>query len=97
VLGLLGRAAEPALRQALKAPSSAEQRRRVVQLIETLEAPAPAQEVSAARAVEVLEWIGTPEAQRLLEELARGAPGSWLTEEAAGARRRLLRESQARP
>jgi len=32
--------------------------------------------------LEVLEQAGTPEARRLLRELAAGAAGAWLTEEA---------------
>jgi WD40 repeat protein len=93
-LGRLGRAAEPALRKALKGSSSAEQRRRIEHLLEPFDAATvPHQEVVDARAVEVLEWIGTAEAQRVLNELARGAPGARLTEEAEAARRRLKRES----
>jgi RNA polymerase sigma factor (sigma-70 family) len=86
----LGRGAEPALRKALKASSSTEQKQRAQRLLEALDGP-KAQEVADSRAVEVLEWIGTPRARRLLEELGRGAPGAWLTEEAAGALHRLPR------
>jgi WD40 repeat protein len=40
----------------------------------------------SARAVEVLEWIGTPGAVRLLDELAKGADDARLTREANAAR-----------
>jgi RNA polymerase sigma factor (sigma-70 family) len=94
-LGRLGRVAEPALRNALEASPSAERRRRIQLLLEALQA-APAQAVVASRAVEVLEWLGTPEALRLLEEFASGTPGAALTEEATAARRRLLLEPGTR-
>jgi hypothetical protein len=86
-LARLGHAAEPALRMALNGSPSAEHRRRVERLLEALGAPQE-QDVAASRAVEVLEWMGTPEARRLLKEYGRGAPGAWLTEEAAAALRR---------
>jgi hypothetical protein len=96
-LGRLGRAVEPALRKALKGSPSAEQRRRLEKLVGALEVANVSPEVAASRAVEVLEWIGSPEAKRLVDELARGAPGDWLTKEAAAARRRWQRESGSRP
>ncbi len=34
------------------------------------------------RALEALEWIGTPETRQQLETLTRGAPEAWLTQEA---------------
>jgi hypothetical protein len=37
----------------------------------------------------VLEGLGTPQAKRLLEELAKGAPGAALTREAKAALGRL--------
>jgi hypothetical protein len=92
----MGRLAGPALRKALESSPSAEQRRRIEQLLEALDV-FQAQDTIASRAVEVLEWVGTLEARRLLEEFAGGAPGAYLTEEAAGACRRLRRESGPSP
>jgi hypothetical protein len=74
----MGEAAEPALRQALKDKPSVEVRRRIEQLLEELE-PAHPEGVSPRllrwmRAVEVLEWIGTPAAQELLEKLVAAPP-----------------------
>jgi WD40 repeat protein len=43
------------------------------------------------RAVWVLEWINSPESNRLLDELAGGAAGDRLTAEATAARDRLRR------
>jgi WD40 repeat protein len=97
-LSRLGRAAEAALRKASRGASETEQRLRITRLLEALDGSVhPSRDVAASRAVEVLEWIGTPQARRLLGELERGAPGAWLTEEAAAARRRLGPEPEARP
>lgn len=82
-----GVAAAPALKNALEAAPAAEIRRRIEQLLAKLPPgkPSPA-EVQALRAVEVLRRIDTPEARRLLEEAAKGAPAAYLTK-AAKARR----------
>jgi RNA polymerase sigma factor (sigma-70 family) len=68
---------------------SLEVRRRLQQIVESVENKP--ETLRAVRAVEVLEWIGTPEAVRLLGELANGAADARLTCEAAAARRRLRR------
>ena len=41
------------------------------------------------RAIEALEYIGTPEARNLLLDLSRGAPGARVTREAAASLNRL--------
>jgi WD40 repeat protein len=84
----LADAAAPALRKALEKPPSAEARRAIERALGRLDTPTPGR-LRAVRAVEALEWVGTPEAARLLEELARGAAGATLTAEAAAARERL--------
>jgi WD40 repeat protein len=80
--------AAPELRKALAASPSAEARRALRKALDGLGTLSPAR-LRAVRAVEALEWVGTPEAARLLDELARGAPGATLTTEAAAARDRL--------
>jgi WD40 repeat protein len=72
-----------------KENSSLEVRRTLQRLLETRETTPEA--LRAVRAVEVLEWIATPEAVRLLGELAKGAADARLTHEAADARARLRR------
>jgi WD40 repeat protein len=47
--------------------------------------------LQAHRAIEVLEYIGTPEARRVLETLASGAPGALVTTQARAALTRLQR------
>jgi hypothetical protein len=90
--------AEPALRRALAADPSPEARRRIAHLLNRYEkAGPPPEQLRELRVVEVLEQAGTPEAQQILELLARGAPGARLTEEASGAFQRLARRPAARP
>jgi hypothetical protein len=81
-----GVAAVPALKGAL-ATASPEIRRRIEQLLSRLPPgkPSPA-EVQAQRAVEVLRRIGSPEAQRILDDAAKGAPAAYLTKVAKAAR-----------
>lgn len=86
----LGDQAEPALRQALASRPPLEARRRLEELLERLErATVPPGQLWELRAVAVRERIGTPEARQLLDELAKGAPEAWLTQEAKAALERL--------
>jgi WD40 repeat protein len=83
----LGEAAAPALRQALEGELSAEQRRRVAEVLAAAAAPAvlSGDRLRQVRAVSVLERAATPEARKLLAELAAGNPDVQLTREAAAA------------
>jgi uncharacterized protein with WD repeat len=83
-LAELGPAAEPLLRETAEGTKSAEVRARVQRILSKLEAELRC----SSRAVEMLEMIGTPQARRLLAELARGAAGS-PTRAAAAALERL--------
>jgi hypothetical protein len=90
----LGRLAVPALRQALAGRPSPEARRRIEALLRRPEPlPLAAEEVRAWRAVEVLEHIGTADAQRALAKLAEGAGPGRLAREARAARERLARRA----
>jgi WD40 repeat protein len=83
-------AAASLLRQIIaKEKPSLEVRRRLQQIVENIESKP--ESLRAVRAVEVLEWIATPEAVRLVGELANGAADARLTHEAAAARNRLRR------
>jgi HEAT repeat protein len=62
----------PALKKAQADHPSAEVRLAAEGLIRRIEAD----ELGVLRAVEALEWMGTPEARRLLKALAEGAPGA---------------------
>jgi WD40 repeat protein len=87
--------AAPELRKALVASPSAEVRRALKRALDGLATPTP-ERLRAVRAVEALEWMGTPEASRLLDELARGAAGATLTAEAAASRDRLRKGASRR-
>jgi RNA polymerase sigma factor (sigma-70 family) len=82
----LGASAEGGLRRALAARPSPEVTRRLKQLLDKLER---VDQFWVPRGVEVLERIGTREAQRVLEAMASGMPESRLTGEAKAALARL--------
>jgi hypothetical protein len=84
----LGEAAVPHLLVVLKTAPSAEVRRRIGQLVARHEGtPLPASALRALRAVEILKKADSPGATGFLRELAAGAPGARLTEEARQALR----------
>jgi DNA-binding transcriptional ArsR family regulator len=80
----LGHAAWPAVAEALKAPASAEQKRRLAQLLAELERPGVpgGDRLRDLRAVQVLGWVGTPEARKVLDALAEGNAFDPLTQQA---------------
>jgi hypothetical protein len=93
----LAELAQPALLRAKHRKPTPEVRKRVDELLRKLERPVTAPEkLRQIRAVEALERMGTPEAQRLLEELAKGAPAARLTREAKESLERLARRTTKR-
>jgi hypothetical protein len=84
-LAEMGTGAETALRKARENPRSVEVRRSLDELLGRL----ASQQAQGLRAIEVLEHIGSPQAQALLERLSHGAPGAALTREAQTSLRRL--------
>jgi hypothetical protein len=70
---------------------SAEARQRAEALLAKLGGPLAGEPLREARAVEVLERLGSAEGKGVLGRLAAGSPGHPLTEEAAAAVRRLGR------
>lgn len=86
----LSLAAESALRQAAAKEAPLELRRRLEQLLDDIHKnPTTGESLRQLRALTVLEQVGTPEARRLLQELAEGAGEGWLTQQArAGLARR---------
>ena len=92
-LEALGRQAEAAMHKALAAGPSAERKKRIEGLLEKLRVKMPPREmVRPLRAVEVLERLGTPEARKVLEVLAKGRSAEPLTQAAVEALDRLRRQ-----
>src|SRR5262249_35430812 len=92
-----GVSAVPALQKALRDPPSLEAKRRMERLLVQLDSGIPSGEVlTAFRGVQVLETIGTPEARKLLQELARLETPPRLAEEARDATERLARPVRLR-
>jgi hypothetical protein len=67
----LGELAEPALRSALNRQPSLETRQRLESLLQKLDPIHDPERLRSLRAIEVLEHIGSVEAQTLLQQLAR--------------------------
>jgi WD40 repeat protein len=89
-LRLQGQAVAPSLKKALEGNPSAEVRSRIHQLLDALTDAKTtlANTIRTVRTVEVLEQIGTPEARRVLEELADGVLEARATQEAQAALQR---------
>jgi WD40 repeat protein len=82
----------PALKTALEVASSPEKRRRIERLLPTSEVVRSRDVLQTVRAIEVLEHIGTPEAQQVLKTLAQGMPEARVTREASAALERLAQQ-----
>jgi RNA polymerase sigma factor (sigma-70 family) len=95
-LEMLGGTIQPDLQQALASSPPLELRRRLEGLLVKLELPS-GEHLRDLRAVEVLEHIGTSEAQQILRELADGASEARLTQEARVCMQRLARRPSANP
>jgi WD40 repeat protein len=86
----LVKVARPELLDALRAVSSLEARRRLERVLEVPVLPVhSAEELRRAHAVEVLERIGSPDAKKLLNHMAQGAPGAKSTQDAHAALHRF--------
>jgi RNA polymerase sigma factor (sigma-70 family) len=91
----LGKAAEPAVRQALESPPSLEARRRLERVLAPLEEKGLTGDMrQALRAVAVLEYVGSPEAEEVLKKVAKDATDDRVRREAAAA---VDRRAAARP
>lgn len=85
----LGSAALQPLRERLKDRPSLELRRRIELLVKKLQRPPTREQLREVRACRILEEIGTPEAVKVLEALARGYTGELQSETARAALHRL--------
>jgi hypothetical protein len=91
----VGEAAVPLLQKAAEAPGSGEALRRIRELLRKRDAERegslPPERARLLRAVRVLEWAGTDEARRVLEELAGATQAGGVPEDARQALARLKR------
>lgn len=86
----LGELAQPALEKALAGKPTLEMRQRLELLLTKVAGDVPVgAQLRLFRAIEVLEQIGSSQAQQVLQSLAKGAPGARLTGEAKAALRRV--------
>jgi hypothetical protein len=93
----IGQHLRPELERALVKSASAEVRRRLEEVLEEIRTtPLPADMLRQKRAVRLLEWIGTEEAQRLLEVLAKGRDTADQTLDARRALERIKKRSADR-
>ena len=86
----LGELADPALERALGSNPPLEVKKRLEKLLSRQLLPtSDPKRLRSIRSVEALEQIRTPEAQKLLQKLARGAPAAQLTQDARETLKRL--------
>jgi hypothetical protein len=89
----VGPRVEPPIQKALQGKIALETRRRLEQVVKNLPDIPDPDTARAIRAIMVLERIGSTEARRVLESLARGAPGARETEEAKASLIRLAQRT----
>lgn len=85
----LGEASRSAVERARAGKTPPEMRKRLELLIARLDGPLGPEQLRFLRAVETLEWIGTPDARNVLMRLADGAHSAIETEHARAALSRL--------
>jgi hypothetical protein len=97
-LEAVGEPAKGALQRALADKPSLEMRRRLRSLLRKLSGPVTRPDaLRALRGLAVLEDVGTAEARRVLEALAKGEPEARLTRGARASLERLARRTGAGP
>ena len=88
-LAEIGGPAEPALREAIRKGASAEAGRRIEGLLAAVRSQNSPASRRWSRAVQALEYAGTPEAAELLKRIRQGVIGGRHAEQAGGALDRL--------
>jgi hypothetical protein len=91
----LGESAAPALRRKLTEQPSPEAQRQIERLLNMLDDKERKEQVD--RALAVLEYLGTPEAQDLLKSLASGNAESTITRNAKQCLERLSKRAATKP
>jgi WD40 repeat protein len=92
-----GELAEEALRKLLAGKPALDLQKRVEAILEKSTVPQlTGEKLRMLRAIAVLEHIGTPEANKVLQELAKGVPAARQTQEAKAALGRMERQMAGR-
>jgi hypothetical protein len=84
---------ESTLRKKMTEKPSLEVRQRIRRMLSKLEPAESADRLRTLRVIQVLEYMGTPQAKEYLHQLANGATGVRLTNEAKAALQRLAKRS----
>src|SRR5262249_3136060 len=93
----LGDLVVSALGKALEDRPSLEVRRRIENVLQKWDDPPPlGEKLREVRAIEVLEYIGTLDARKLLAELAQGVDSARLTKDAKAALARSTEQTSGR-
>jgi RNA polymerase sigma factor (sigma-70 family) len=96
-LHIIGKPAEPALREALQYKLSLETNQRIARLLKKRESSMlPADMLQWLRAIEVLEHIGSLEAKQALEQFAKQTTNDYYRHEAQAALQRLKKSTNSR-
>src|SRR5262249_20408912 len=93
-LAKLGEAVEGDLRKVLQTKPPLELRQRVEGILKKLEGP---EKLRNRRALELLEWMGSDGAEKLLAELAQGQQQAWFTRQAKASLDRLKTRKAGTP
>jgi len=91
-----GETVQEPIQKALNEDLPLETSRRMKQVLERIANTPDAETTRTIHAIMVLERIGSPDAQNILEIMARGAPGTRVTNEAAAALHRVQRAGNAK-
>jgi len=89
----LSELAEPALRRSMERKLSLDAETRIKQLLERTQ-NWPPEKLRILRSIQILEYIGTPTAQKVLCALVAGAPDSLITKKANAAVERLEQKTK---
>jgi RNA polymerase sigma factor (sigma-70 family) len=93
----LGEQVEPGLRRVLEGKPSLEVRKRVEWLLSAPPTAPPAATLRTLRAIQILEWVATPEARHVLQKLSAGAPAARATRAAKASLERLAKRPPTAP
>lgn len=93
----LGAMVEARLRKELSQNKTLEARKRIEDVLHRLKLGPPPEQLRTLRAIELLEYLGTPDAREILQKLSKGRAERTETEDAKAALKRLARRGLKQP